>query len=150
MAELVGAVASGFTLAGVAVGSARTVVRLKQLWSEVKEVPEAIQTLMDQVELFEHIIAEMEQATSVAPVDLVPAFGTNTALARSTEHCQRHLRGLADLINDLETEINAQKRRKRSVAKFKIALGASNLAEFEKRMREAVSTLVIAMNARNL
>ncbi|KAH6683549.1 hypothetical protein F5X68DRAFT_262983, partial [Plectosphaerella plurivora] len=150
MAEIVGAVASGFTLAGVAVSSARAVIRLRQLWSEVKEVPQSIQGLMLKVELFETIILEMEQTATVTPTDRQLTRGPDSAIARSTEHCQRQLKGLSDLINDLEAAITAQKRPKRMVAKVKVALGGSRLAEFERRMRDVVDTLTISMAARNL
>lgn len=150
MAEIVGAVASGFTLAGVAVGSARTVIRLRQLWSEVKDVPQAVQGLMLKIELFESIILEMEQTVMVTLTDKELALGPDSAIARSTEHCQRQLKGLSDLINDLEAAITAQKRSKRAVAKVKVVLGGSRLTEFERRMRDVVDILVIAMNARIL
>lgn len=150
MAEIVGAVASGFTLAGVAVGSARTVFRLKQLWSEVKEVPDTIQALMFKVELFESIILEMEQAIAAAPVLAEDTMDWGGAFARSSEHCQRQLKGLYDLIADLEAAITAQRRFKRGSAKVKVALGGSRLAEFERRMRDVVDILVITMSARNM
>jgi hypothetical protein len=150
MAEIVGAVTIGFTLAGVAVGSARTVFRLKQLWSEVKEILETIQALMFKVELFEPIILEMEQATKATPIIGQDVVDWGGAIGRSSEHCQRQLKGLYNLISDLEAAITAQRRFKRGSAKVKVALGGSRLAEFERRMRDVVDILVITMSAWNM
>lgn len=150
MAEVVGVVASAFTLGGVAVGSSRLVIRLKHLWGEVKEVPATIQGLLEKISILESVLLEIEQVSLSPdpPNDNIPR--PTMALKKSTEHCKRHVQLFVALVTDLEVEINSAKRTKRSMGKVKVVLGKGKLADFERRMRDAVDLLVIAMNARNL
>jgi hypothetical protein len=97
MAEIVGLVASVITVADVAGRIATSTMALKQLWDEVKEVPESINILMDQLELLHPLLAEMDVELAKSR-DTIGAVG---AASLGLQYCRRAVADLDHLVEDL-------------------------------------------------
>ena len=59
MAERVGVIASGISIAALAAQIANSVTKLKSYWDEVKEAPEDIQTLVEEIEALQLLLLDI-------------------------------------------------------------------------------------------
>ncbi|KAK8040187.1 hypothetical protein PG993_008598 [Apiospora rasikravindrae] len=144
MAEILGAVASGVALVEVATKAAGTVLKLQQLWREVKNVPETIANLMMHIECLDPAIWEAE--THFSHASLSPHLWNDTAARKSTQCCRLALQRLSDLVRDLNAHIDSAKRRHKGIAFVKVMLRKDELRALERRLETAMSMLQLAQN----
>lgn len=142
MAETLGVVASGVAIAQLAAVAGGAVVKLKQLWDEVRDVPENIDLLMQQLDCLDPALWEFEQ--TVGQSDLPPEIWNDMAARRSAEFCRRALGKLEDLAVDLSTQINSSRRSHRKLACAKAILKKDQLKRLEKQLETAVGMLQLA------
>ncbi|KAK8093435.1 hypothetical protein PG997_000120 [Apiospora hydei] len=144
MAETLGAVASGVALAEVAGKAGLSVLKLKKLRDEVRNVPQTIADLMMQIECLDPAIWEAE--THFADNDLSPLLWDHTAAQKSAQCCRIALQKLADLVGDLSMHIDSARGLKRKFSCLKVVLKKDELRTLEKRLETAVRMLQSAQN----
>lgn len=119
-----GVVASGIALAQAAKTVGSLVLSLSCLWKEVKDVPDTIQNLLEELELSGRLVsaieAELGSPASTAPthVDCSPTSVQYLAIQR----CRQAYRNLGDLVSDLSADLASSGKRKSFVAKAKVVL----------------------------
>ncbi|KAF2967483.1 hypothetical protein GQX73_g6095 [Xylaria multiplex] len=113
MAELIGAVASGITLAQVAGGIIQTSFKIKRLMSECDEIPARLETLLNQIEILAPIVSEASTNNGALPLQA----SLNGALHNATTHCQMALDQLNSIAETLSSQIEVSRGIKR---KFKL------------------------------
>ncbi|KAM0268387.1 hypothetical protein ACHAQH_010001 [Verticillium albo-atrum] len=146
MAEVVGVLSGSIAFAEVAVGAVRGAARLRQLWQDVKDVPDTVGALMLKIEILEPIIWSLEQGFSDGSAVETSFLIDDTPIKKSAELCRRTLDLFTQLVDDLSAEIAAARGFRRAKAKVKVALGKGTLAQFEQRMKDAIDYLSIAQS----
>ncbi|KAI0138970.1 hypothetical protein F4776DRAFT_617464 [Hypoxylon sp. NC0597] len=139
MAEILGVIASAITVVELSATTARAISRLQGLHNEIQNLPSAIQDLIQQVKILEPFVREMEQVDDADPILL-----NDVTIREVIRYCRSSLQELTRAVDDLYEQINTQKRVKRAVAKYKVALKKHILLDFEKKLQKVVTMLSIA------
>ncbi|KAI0891720.1 hypothetical protein F4806DRAFT_500705 [Annulohypoxylon nitens] len=142
MTEVLGVIASGIAIAQVAGTAAGAVVKLKKLWDEVKNVPEIISDLMEQIDCLDPILWEAEQ--QVLQNRLPPQLWDDTVAIRSTRYCRKALQKLTCVADDLASQINSKRRIDRGISRTKVLLKKDRLRDLEQHLESAVRMLQLA------
>ncbi|EEY22338.1 predicted protein [Verticillium alfalfae VaMs.102] len=145
MAEVIGIVSGSLAFAEATAGSVRGIIRLRQLWNDVKDVPRAIEELMTQIEGLDHILWSLERNCNDETLFLSSA--DDEMLKKSTHYCRQTLNQFTRLVDDLTFDVNAARGfSRRTKAKLMVVLSKSTLAQYEQRMRDAILNLGIAQS----
>ncbi|KAI3319588.1 hypothetical protein HD806DRAFT_508535 [Xylariaceae sp. AK1471] len=142
MAEALGIAASGIAVAQITTQVGTAVVKLKRLWDEVKNVPDDITYLMQQIECLDPVLWAAEN--SFIPSEMPSSLWDDVAAKRSTELCHKALSALTDLVDDLSLKLNHPRRLERKVAAIKIALKKDAFSKLEKQLEFAVRMLTLS------
>ncbi len=161
MAEALGLLASGIAVAQATHALGKLAVSLTRLWRDVRDVPDTIRLLVDQLELTTEMVGFIEAelslpsppASPLSPLPSPPSSSLcfpverekeeplNSMQRRAIERC-RHAQGcLQALVDDLATEIASSRRRRRVLAGVKVALKREVLEGYERRLGAAVGLL---------
>ncbi|KAM0525874.1 hypothetical protein ACHAPS_004445 [Verticillium nonalfalfae] len=145
MAEVIGIVSGSLAFAEATAGSVRGIIRLRQLWNDVKDVPRAIEELMTQIEGLDHILWSLERNCNDETLFLSSA--DDEMLKKSTHYCRQTLNQFTRLVDDLTFDVKAARGfSRRTKAKLMVVLSKSTLAQYEQRMRDAILNLGIAQS----
>ena len=142
MAEVFGIVANGLAVVEIAARIGSGAFKLKKIWEEVKEVPQAILDLVDEIDMLNPFISELEADNSLGLVDL--ASHADPSARRSVEYCRRALDEMAKITGELTAQIYSSRRSRRGLSKVKIVLKKDVSANYENRLRRVVSMLGLA------
>ncbi|KAK6224011.1 hypothetical protein LQW54_000157 [Pestalotiopsis sp. IQ-011] len=143
MAEVLGVVASGIAVVDAAGQIGSGIIKLRRLWDEIKDVPETINSLMQQLELLAMVIGEMETMQHSSAGDAIRPFNSK-GMQLSMIRCREAMNTLDDLVSKLAMHVDSEKRSKRAKAKLKVALSKDNLAQCHNRLKDTVQLLQFA------
>lgn len=117
----------------------KCIVKAKQLWDHLKDIPRELSELIEDVEAFEACFRDIE-AQFKDPRIPTSAWDDTTA-QRSLHHCKRALKILEDLVNDLSTQIEARKGFKKKVVLVKAHMKQELLTRYQKRLERCIQYL---------
>ena len=142
MAEVVGAVASGVGIGALAASIAKSVIKIKSFWDDMKDVPDDIGDLMEQLDALQYMLSHIEDRQSRNPY---PSF----LLDRSSETrclsiCKKAADQLKSIADDLSADINTSKRIHRKWASARVVLEKRKLEKYRKRLKRAISLLLMS------
>ncbi|KAL2857183.1 hypothetical protein BJY01DRAFT_242575 [Aspergillus pseudoustus] len=136
MAEIFGLVSGSIAVAE----TAGAVFKPKRLWKEVRNAPDYIDSLIDQLSLVQPLLTETE-----AELKEDEQLLTSSNAARlSLKYCKKILWDLDALAHDLRQQIEAKRRLSWGKAKVKFALEKEVIYNLQKRMQDALQLLGIA------
>lgn len=140
MAEIVGLVASGISIAQVA-GEIITVgIKIKGLLDEVKDAPETLLALLDRVSRLVPVLCSISVDTDSTPLSV----SLHSALHGAVSSCMEAAKQLELLARDLSDEIDATHGARRKLKMAKVILRKSLLQKYENRLQAAVQHLSLA------
>ncbi|KAK4177758.1 hypothetical protein QBC36DRAFT_211011 [Triangularia setosa] len=143
MVEIKGLVSDGIAIMQAAGKVGSLVLLLSQLWKEVKDVPETITTLVEQLEYAALSIDTIETELQAVIGGGCPP---TPMCAQTIQHCRHVHKELNKLVQDLMTDIISSRRRKRYVAKMEAVLfKKAELEMYEKRFYRAWKILDMAL-----
>ncbi|RYP55718.1 hypothetical protein DL771_012459 [Monosporascus sp. 5C6A] len=145
MAEALSVAASGIAIAQVASQVGVAVVKLKKFCDEVKDVPDDIADLLQQIDCLDPALWEAE--TSFESTGLPAMLWNDAAAKRSTTYCRNALKALTEIVDEMAVQINHPKRLNRKVASVKAVLKKDTLKKLEKRLENAVRMLALAQQS---
>ncbi|RYP06038.1 hypothetical protein DL764_003401 [Monosporascus ibericus] len=145
MAEALGVAASGISIAQVTSQVGVVVVKLKKFCDEVKDVPDDIADLLQQIDCLDPALWEAEN--SFESTGLPAMLWNDAAAKRSTTYCRNALKSLTEIVDEMAVQINHSKRLNRKVASMKVALRKDTLKKLEKRLENAVRMLTLAQQS---
>lgn len=137
--EALGAGASVIAFVQAASAIAKCIVKAKQLWDHLKDIPRELSELIEDVEAFEACFQDIE-AQFNDPRIPKSVWDDGTA-KRSLHHCKRALKILEDLVNDLSTQIEAKKGFKKKVVLVKAHTKQELLTRYQNRLERCVQYL---------
>lgn len=68
MAEAVGVLASGIAIGTLAAQITSSVIKLKSYWDQVRDAPEDIKDLMEQIDNYNNVLAQLEEGQRQSPI----------------------------------------------------------------------------------
>ncbi|OTB17386.1 hypothetical protein K445DRAFT_276313 [Daldinia sp. EC12] len=145
MAEALGIAASGIAVAQIAIQVGGAVVKLKQLWDEVKNVPDGIADLMDQIDCLDPILWEAENGFSRG--DSPSMLWDDLASKPMTVYCRKALQTLTRVVDELNHQITNAKRGRRKITAIKVLLKKDSIQKLQKRLENAVQMLILAQQS---
>ena len=140
MAEILGLVSGVITVAQLAGQVGASVLRLKSLWGEVKDVPESINALMMQLELLDLVLSEMDDEFP----RMQSILSTDRLAILSLKHSRQAKKNLDHLVNDLQLQISSAKRLKRGIAKVKVTLKKDLIRTYQDRLTNTLQLLSLS------
>lgn len=148
MAEILGTVSSAFAVAEVGVTVGSTLFKLRELWREVQDVPDKIQDLLAQIDIYGPLLADLDRQLQVCPLPGAivgtPSLFDTSVERKASSYCKEALSDLQDLVEELRSNISSAQRRKRGIAKFKVLLKKDDLNKFQGRLERAFWLLQFA------
>lgn len=151
MAEVLGIVASGLSVAQIAGSILTTGFKVKTLLREVKDAPHGMRDMLDHIELLTPILCEAttndEESAGTNPPLLPATSHLRQALHNSLTACQAAGEQLEILAGALKSQIDAARggvRRKRAMVK--VVLKKGTLAQYEVRLQRAIQLLTLAQS----
>lgn len=148
MAEMLGTVSSAIAIAEVGLKVGGTLLKLRELWKEVQHVPQKIQDIMSQMDIYEPILADIERYLNFHPLtgsDRGTSALFNASIATKTSsYCKEAFNDLQDLVEDLSRQITSTQRSKRGIGKLKVLLKKDDLNRFQIRLERASWLLQLA------
>ncbi|KAF5525655.1 hypothetical protein CGCA056_v003372 [Colletotrichum aenigma] len=120
MAEVLGVVSSAIAVAELAGKFGLSVMKLKQLWDEIQDIPEEMNRIMRQLEILKPVLAGME-ADFVQQQRHKVYSNSATNLNASIEYCRDAFNDLESLAEDLQARISTAKRSRRNITKLKVS-----------------------------
>jgi hypothetical protein len=146
MAEVLGVVASGIAVTQAAQSLGVIVLSLSRLWREVRDVPETIRQVLEDIEITGHLVgvieAEFEEALSTSAVPSTPLTKLQCLII---QRCRQAHKDLGDLVEDLRADIASSRKRKRLSARVQVVLKKDTLEAYERRLQKALRFLGFAV-----
>lgn len=151
MAEVFGIVASGLSVAQIAGSIVTTSFKVKSLLDEVKDAPEVLRDMLDQIEILTPILYEAttgdDEAADTNPPQSPATLHLQQPMQKALKACQAAGEQLELLARNLISQIDAARggvRRKR--AAVKVVLKRGTLAQYEARLQKTIRLLTLAQN----
>lgn len=142
MAEIVGVVASGINIASLVAQIANSVTKLKSYWDELKEVPEDIGLLIEEIEDLYLLLYDIQDDQRRNPMS--SKLLDNASTSRCLEHCKRGADGLKKLADDLGSDINTPDRLRRKWASAKVVFKKDKIEKYKARLERAIRLLSLS------
>jgi len=142
MAEVLGLAASGISIATLTVQIANSVAKLKSYWDELKEVPEDVRLLVEEIEDLQLLLSDIEADQRRNPISST-VLDTNSA-SRCLEHCKRGADRLKELTDDLGVDIMASNRFRSKWASARVILKKDKIEKYKSRLERAIRLLSLS------
>ncbi|TVY41704.1 hypothetical protein LOCC1_G005526 [Lachnellula occidentalis] len=138
MAEL-GVAASAISIVSIAIQVGDSIIKLKDFWNHVKEAPEEIKWLMEEIETLGLVLSGVESSKAHDdPPHLEPAFAS-----RCLELCRTGAGILEAVVKEAGEEI----RKRRRVGGMKAVLKKGTIERLKERLRSAQLMLMLSNQA---
>lgn len=147
MAELLAVVASGISVAQLAGQIASSVLKLKSYLDQIKEAPEDIRNLIEEIEVVLLLLTEVEQDQAQQPTLVrrpVPAL-------RCLDNCKKAVESLRSGVDELGADIEGAKFPKKNNrwASVKMVWKRERIEKYRSNLATALSLLNLAYQVHN-
>ncbi|KAI1332428.1 hypothetical protein F5Y16DRAFT_357765 [Xylariaceae sp. FL0255] len=142
MAEALGVAASGIAVAQIATQVGASIIKLKRLWNELKDVPSSILDLLDQIDCLNSTLWEVANQPGLHPVTW-----DNEITNRSAEYCRKALDALTEHVDELTIHLNKPRKLQQRIAQVKVLLKKDQLLLVERRLQNAVNMLTLTQQS---
>jgi hypothetical protein len=142
MAELVGVLASGISIGTLATQIGSSIAMLKNYWDEVKEVPEAVNSLLEDIEDLHSILADIDEDQARNPVSSLLLDSTSTT--KCLTHCRRAAMRLKELVDELGADIDASSTLRKKRAAVKVVLKEKKVERYMNKLERTVRLLTLS------
>ena len=142
MAEVVGVVAGGVGIGALAASIAKSVIKIKSFLDDMKDVPDDIGDMMEQLDVLQYLLSDIEDGQSRNPY---PSFLLDQSpMTRSLSGCKKAADQLKSIVDDLNVDIDTNKKIHRKRASAKVVLDKRKLEKYQKRLERAISLLSLS------
>jgi hypothetical protein len=144
MAEILGIVASGISVAQIAGQVINSIIKLKGYWEQVKEVPAEISYLLGEIDSLSLLLYHIQDNQSSRVAENVPLG--STSVQQCCKLCQDAAEELRILVSDMESKLEGKIGWKRRVTSAKVVLKKEEVKGLKRRMKNAVRLLSLALS----
>lgn len=139
MAELVGLIASGISIAQLATQVGGCIVKLKGYWSQVQQAPDNIAHLLREIESLNLILSHIQDDQCRAE-----SAGEDFCMRQSLQLCKEGADELSALVAELAAKIEGKAGMRRRFGSVKIVLRNEEVKRLRRRMKTAIRLLTLA------
>lgn len=143
MAEVLGTIASGISIAQLAGNLASSIIKLKNYWDQIQDAPDDIALLVHEIESHHAILRSILEKQAQLTVSCQPTGGF---FDHSIKLCQSASSKLDGLVNALTIDINSNRKWKRTMGAANFLLKAEQLKKLKKRMKNATRSMHLAIS----
>ena len=130
------AAASGMAVVSLAFQLGESLKHLRDFWDSVKEAPDDIHAIQEDLGLLSAVLAEMANE--------VQESGPDQTLMRALKACRDKVNKLTNITNDMEPGFASRSLRIRKWTAFKAVLKSEKIHKFQKVLEGVKSTLILA------
>jgi hypothetical protein len=141
MAEVIGVVASGIAIAQLTSEVAKSIIKLKGFWDQVKDAPDEISYLMRELETLNNILCELEPSKIPHHQELISG---SHAFRQSLAQCREGTSELTDLTDTLSLEMSSSKKLQRVRGRVKMVLKNEQIKRYKSRLKGAIRLLTLS------
>ncbi|KAM0329485.1 hypothetical protein ACHAQA_004794 [Verticillium albo-atrum] len=136
------AIGLGFGAASFAADLTVAIFKLKQLWNEVKEVPDEVESILENLEAVGLTLKNLEKQLSH---DAIPPELRDHVLSSPLRFARRAHTSLQEVIDTLNTELRGSKGIRKRFTSVKAVLRKPTLQQLERKLKFALNTLLLAV-----
>ena len=140
MAELVGVVASGVSIGTLAAQATSSLIKLKGYWNQVRDAPEDIQDLLEELEILSHVLAQIEDDQRENPLSTEVSGSTSECLL----YCKQGVDRLEKITAGIQSDLKASSRFKRKWGSAKVLFKTHQVDKYKARLERAIRLLSLS------
>ena len=140
MAEVLAVVASGVSIASIAIQIVGSIEKLSDVWSSIRDAPENIKALLKELAQLANLLAVVDESNACYE----PTTPIQSALTQAKKDCQEVADSIKEVVKELAAGLAASRGRRQWTA-VKARLKEKRLVRYQKRLESAKLTLVIAL-----
>ena len=142
MAEVIGLVASGISIAQIASQVASSILKIKDFWDRVKAAPDDINHLLLEVDSFSLILKHIQDDLTR---DALPELlFNNDGIRQSLELCRSGAAELEELANELAGKLDAKSGLRMKIGSIRAVLKRDNIKRLKRKLKNAIRLLSLA------
>lgn len=141
MAEVVGIVSGAITFATVLVQIRNTITTLKESYDNLRDAPDDLRKLVQEIEVFGFILADIGDDLSRSPN---PASGKNKHALKSFNLCKDAAKELDIVCTDIVREIKSRNRLSRSFETVRIVLQKGKIEKHKIHLQHTIQLLMLS------
>jgi hypothetical protein len=141
MAEVIGIVSGAITFATVLVQIGNTIATLKECYDNLRDAPDDLRKLVQEIELFGFILTDIGEDLSQSPN---PALGNNKHALKSFTLCKDAAKELDIVCTDIVREIKSPNRLRRSLKSVRIVLQKGKIEKHKTHLQHAIQLLMLS------
>ncbi|CAG8960449.1 hypothetical protein HYFRA_00008168 [Hymenoscyphus fraxineus] len=144
MAEVIGAVASGMSIAAFAGQIASSVLKLKSYIDQVKDAPEDIKIMVEEIEDLQLLLSDIEDDQARYPHSEILAG--SKSLSRCLNNCKRGVDRLQRLVDEISLDFKSAKSLRHKTVSMKFIWKKDKLVRYRAELAATVSYTSSARN----
>jgi hypothetical protein len=141
MAEVIGIVSGAITFATVIVQIGNTITKLKECYDDLRNAPDDLRKLVQEIELFGFILADIGEDLSQSP-NL--ALGNSKHALKSFTLCKEAANELDTVCTDIVREMKSPSRLRRSFKSVMIVLQKGKIEKHKNRLQNVIRLLMLS------
>ena len=145
MAEAVGLAASGIAIGTLAAQIASSVIKLKSFYDQVKDAPEDLRDLIEELEILQDVIADIEHDQEQNPISSLLLDSVSNS--KCLQLCRRGASQLRELTNQLNGELEAQKGVRKKWVSGKVIFKKDKINKYKVRLEYAIRLLILSQQS---
>lgn len=142
MAEVLGVIASGVSIGALAGQIALSIARLKTYLDQVRDAPEDIKILIDEIESLHLLLSDIEDEQSRNPSSAI-LVEKNSPL-RCLDHCKRGVERLQRVADEMAVDFDGLKPMKRKLVSAKIIWKRDRIEKYRAELASAIRLLTLS------
>ena len=144
MAEVfVGTLASGVTIGALGAQITIGVVKLKSLWNQIKDAPEDLRDLIEELEMLSQLLADAERDQEQNPLSgLVLDPHSKSQCLR---YCKKSVIQLKELTDDFADALETKGKLRKTWSSAKIVFKKNETRRFESKLKRSIRLLSISL-----
>jgi hypothetical protein len=142
MAEVLGLVASGISVAQLASGVTNNIIKLRDYWKQVKDAPAELNHLLREIDSLNLILSHIQddQSNQTSP----GLAGNNICLQQSLALCREGADELQNLVGELADKIDGKSGWRKRAGAAKVVLKKETIKTLKGRMKNAIRLLSLS------
>lgn len=144
MAELLGTVASGISVAALAIQIGKSLIKLKCFWNTIKEVPEDIALLIEEIEDFNQLLLEIEESYDQAKLFNIALDSISSE--RCLLLCRKSSLKLKTLVDTLVLDVEKQRGLQKKLKFARIALQKDKVEKYRRQLERDMGRLSLSFS----
>lgn len=142
MAEVLGVVASGIAVTQLATQVTSSIIKLKNYWGQIKDVPSEISFLLREIDALNVILCHIQD--DLGTVSDPALGGSSIYLDQSLELCGQGSAELTILVNELAAKIEGKRGLRKKLGSAKVVLKDEEVKRLKRRMKSAIRLLSLS------